>query len=390
MAELSPRVAAELASDIYRVQTDNQVVFFMSHPVFKTKKGSPKPAFQHMKAEVGGRVVLNFKDGFGVCAEGGDNNKNELFLIFRGTTTSNRKADFLTDARIGIKNSTAGLPVHCGFDHCFRSMHDSIKRFIASYSGKPVSVVHCIGHSLGGAVAGLAADWISRNTSYKAKLYTFGAPRVGTDWFAKSTTSSIGSHNMHRVYHRTDPVPMVPLYPFIQAPYGCDGHYVYSAEPLTSGAAHRMAQYMRSVDGKSWSQLCAKPEQPYNIESAIESWLKSKSPVNSSSVAFWRWVDSAIIYVIKKVAMAAILTLQAAFIGTFTVADKIAYILAKGIDLAENVSYWVERLMAKLMQALGMKVPSDKKQLTQQLIRSVLERTREKANREARNAITKL
>lgn len=112
--------------------------------------------------------------------------------------------------------------------------------------------------------------------------------------------------------------------------------------------------------------------------------------MNTSSATFWRWVDSAIIYVIKKVAMAAILGLQAVFIGAFTLADKIAYILAKGIDLAENISIWVELLMRKLMQALGMAVALSKKELTQSLIRHVLTRLTEKANREARNALKKI
>ena len=34
MPELNPRFAAELASDVYRVQTENQVAMFMTHPVF--------------------------------------------------------------------------------------------------------------------------------------------------------------------------------------------------------------------------------------------------------------------------------------------------------------------------------------------------------------------
>jgi hypothetical protein len=389
MPELSPKEAAELAGDVYLVQTDNQVGLFLLHPIFSIKGNAGSVAHKHLKSEVGGRVILNTKDGFGVCAQGGDAHKNELFLVFRGTTMANKKADVLTDARIGIKNNSAGLPVHCGFDHCFTSMLPDMQKFIIA-NNTGVKTVHCIGHSLGGAIALLAADWVVRNIKLHVKLYTFGAPRVGTENFVKSTTSAIGDINMHRVYHRTDPVPMVPLYPFMHAPYRLNGHYIFSAEPLTSGAAHRMTKYNKSVTGRSWTQLNEAPEQPYTIESAIESWLESKTPVDSSSPAFWRWVDSALIYVIKKVAMSAILGLQAVFIGAFTLADRIAYILAKGIDLAENVSIWVERLMRKLMEALGMKVVQTKKELTQSLIRHVLQRITEKANKEASDALRKL
>jgi hypothetical protein len=148
-----------------------------------------------------------------------------------------------------------------------------------------------------------------------------------------------------------------------------------------------MIKYTRSVKGKTWDQLSAMPEQPYTIEVAIEQWLKSKSPVDSSSATFWRWVDAALIYVIKKISMGAVLALQGSIIGAVTLADKLAYLLAKGIELADHISDWVELLMRKIMQALHMKAAASKKELTRDLIRSVLIRLTDKANSDARNAI---
>lgn len=382
--ELSPMHASKLAFQVYDVSSGNSraLKLFLANEVFT----QAKPGKTVVKAEVGGRVLRSAKDAFGLCALGAGDYKNDLFLIFRGTTNANNKADWLTDARIGICNSKTGLPVHIGFNHTFNSMLPEIRRFISE--AKTTGYIHCVGHSLGGAVASLAADWVSKNTLNTAKLYTFGAPRVGTDHFVKSTTSTIRDINMHRVYHRTDPVTMVALYPFMQAPYSKVGHhYVASNEPLSSGAAHSMIKYSNSVNGKSWAQLLANPEQPYTVEAAIEQWLKSKSPIDSSSAAFWRWVDAALIYVIKKISMGAVLALQGAIIGTMTLADKLAYLLAKGIELADHISDWVELLMRKLMQALHMKVAATKKELTRDLIRSVLIRLTEKANRDARNAI---
>ena len=388
MPEMSPDNAAQLAERIYDVQDLSLVDFFLKQPFFKQAKKPSSSPHKHLTAEVGGRIILKHKDGFGVCAQG--SNDRDLVLIFRGTTMANSGADILTDAYIGIENSAAGLPVHIGFNHCFTSMLPEIRAFFSAHI-KGGKTVHCIGHSLGGAIASLAADWVARNTIHAPKLYTFGAPRVGTDWFVKSTTTAISSEHIHRVYHRTDPVPMVPLYPFMHAPYNKDGHYLFSVEPLTSGEAHKMARYKKSVKAKSWKQLSDAPESPYTVESAIESWLKSKSPAADTNTAtFWRWVDSALIYVIKKVAMAAIISIQGAFVAAFTIADKIAYILAKGINLAENISIWVEHLMRKLMQALGMKIAESKEELTRSLIRLVLMRITEKANKEARNALRRL
>lgn len=395
--ELNPTMAADLANNVYAVNGNDKIAlktFLMARIFKKPDKSSPKDKAQtppHQKkltAHVGGRIFRAAKDGFGLCAMGAGTYEGDIFLIFRGTTDANNNADVITDARIGITTSKAGLPVHIGFNHTFNSMLPDIKQFVAE--SKATGTIHCIGHSLGGAVASLAADWASRNTSCTTKLYTFGAPRVGTDWFASSTTSSVGEPNLHRVYHRTDPVTMVALYPFMHAPYKKNGHYLYSADPLTTGTAHKMANYILSVKNKTWKDLNDIPEQAYNIESFVEEWLRSKSPVDINSASFWQWVDSALIYVLKKVAMVAIMALQSALIGAFTLADKIAYILAKGIDLAENISIWVELLMRKLMQALGMKVAASRKELTQSLIKQVLIRITEKANREARNALRKL
>lgn len=164
MLEINPTFAAQLAERVYLVQSENQVPLFLVHPVFRFK--DQKASYNHLKAEVGGRVILNHKDGFGMCVEGGDDNKGEVFLVFRGTTMANKGADVLTDARIGITMSSTGLPVHCGFHHCFSSMLPKIQTFFNMRKGH-AKVVHCIGQSLDRTVAYLATDWVTKilNTS---------------------------------------------------------------------------------------------------------------------------------------------------------------------------------------------------------------------------------
>jgi len=384
--ELSPNDASRLAFTVYTVNngSEKDLKAFLNDKLFNRSTSNKNL----LKAEVGGRVFRAAKDAFGVCALGAGTHQGDLFLIFRGTTKANNNADSVTDARIGIAFSKTGLPVHTGFNHTFNSMLPQIRSFLAE--NKITGRVHCIGHSLGGAVASLAADWIAKNTRLPTKLYTFGAPRVGTEWFASATSNTLGHNNIYRVYHETDPVTMVALYPFMHAPYRQAGYYIHSTEPLYPGAAHKMEKYNVNVREKSWKQLAATPIQPYDIESAVEAWSKSKSPVNTSSASFWRWVNAAFIYVFKKLAMHTLVSLQSPLIGLFTLADKIAYILIKGIDLADNVSIWVERLMRKLMSALGMKAAKSKKELTRDLIRQVLIRVTRKANNDARSALRNL
>ncbi|WP_105101601.1 lipase family protein [Microbulbifer pacificus] len=383
--EVSPILSADLAEGVYSVNKNDPVALkiFLSASAFSQKV---KPSV--LTASVGGRLLRAAKDGFGICAQGGGDYQGHAFLIFRGTTEANNRADFVTDARIGITISKTGLPVHIGFNHTFNSMLPDIRDFLAG--ANIAGPVHCIGHSLGGAVASLAADWISKNTSHPVRLYTFGAPRVGTDWFVNRTTVSIGRENMYRVYHKTDPVPMLAMYPFMQAPYGSSGYFIHSSELALTGAAHKMGKYIASVKNKSWEQVGDVPDQPYLIESAVEDWLKSKSWVSADSPAFWHWAEAALRYVLKKLIMSVAYSLQTTFVGVLTVADKLAIILEKGLHLAEHISLWVELLIRKLLHAFGMKVEASREAITRSLIRMVLVRLMEKANRQARNALRNL
>ena len=79
--------------------------------------------------------------------------------------------------------------------------------------------------------------------------------------------------------------------------------------------------------------------------------------------------------------------LQSPFMSAFSLADKIALILKKGIDLSAEASGWVLSLMRKIMQALGQKVAKVATELTQQLMRLVLKRLIEKMSAEAVRAV---
>ena len=147
-----------------------------------------------------------------------------------------------------------------------------------------------------------------------------------------------------------------------------------------------MSEYIDSVKAASWSSL-QRNKSLYNIESAIEGWLKSKAPVTPHSPQIWHWINAAMSYVLSKILGAAIGAFQAAMIGAFTVADFIAWCLRKGIEFKNSASQWVKLLMQKIMQALNMKVIEKEEQLTRQFMQKVLARLTEKAHREAEKAI---
>jgi len=377
--ELMPRIAAELADDIYTVQNERLLPAFMFRKEFSRKPGHS----EKLTAEVGSRLI-NTRDGFGVCAMGGDKYKNELFLVFRGSTNANHNADWVSNARIGVSSSKSGLPVHTGFNHIFNSMLPQIQSFLKD--AKQIKSVHCIGHSLGGAVASLAADWVKSNKGLPVKLYTFGAPKPGMMLFASRLSQKIGKQNIFRAYHATDPVPMIPLFPFVQPPLPGFGHYIPSSENIFSAQAHDIGKYVDSVKDFNWKQL-ERIRPPYSLEHAVEQWLKSKSPVTAASPHIWQWINEAIIYVLKKISGTAAHILQSGFIGAVTLADTIAYMLRKGIELSVAFGDWVLLLIIKIMQALGIKKVETTESLDQIMMRNIMIQLMDKTNQEAKKAI---
>lgn len=380
---ISPRIAAELAKDAYSVHDERLFKAFIARKEFSSDSGKK----EKLKAEVGSRII-NTIDGFGLCAMGSGIFKNELFLIFRGSTSANYNADWVSNGRIGLTVSNTGLPVHAGFNQIFTSMLPKIKIFLKDI--KQIKTVHCIGHSLGGAIATLAADWFKYNKGISVKLYTFGAPKPALAIFSNRLTYNLSKKHIHRVYHATDPVPMIPLFPFVHPPLPGFGHYIPSSESILSKDAHDMEKYMKSVEHLGdWEQL-ERRKPPFSIETAIEQWLKSKSPISSSSPHVWQWLNESLIYVLKKISYAFFTSVQAGVIGIVTIADTIAYMLRKGIDISEKVGELVLMLMRKIMQALGLPANKPKESFDQRFMRNIMLQLVEKTNEEARKVVRKL
>jgi len=380
MSVLTPRIAAELAKEVYFVQNESTLPFFLARKELSASVNNK----QKLTAQVGGRLIRTAKDGFGVCAMGGKGYEKDLFLIFRGSTSANRNADWISNARIGVQFSQNGLPVHTGFNSIFKSMLPSIKEFIVAH--KDIQTIHCVGHSLGGAVATLAADWVRSQLKETVKLYTFGAPKPGLMLFATNLTTKLEKKNIYRTYHASDPVPMIPVFPFVQPPLPGYGHYIPSNESILSAQAHDIGKYLTSVKESTWSEL-ERRSPPYNAESMVEEWLKSKSPVSSSSHKIWQWINAGLIYVLKKIAGPLIVALQAGLMGILTITDLVAMLLKKGLDLLKAAGEWVRRLITKMMQAVGMMAVKKDEDLTQDVIRGVLSKVMEKTNAEAKRAI---
>ncbi|VAW56344.1 hypothetical protein MNBD_GAMMA07-1094 [hydrothermal vent metagenome] len=272
---------------------------------------------------------------------------------------------------------------HIGFKKAFESMLPQIESFLSTIN--PGVTVHCIGHSLGGAVASIAAEWVASNKSNEVKLYTFGAPKPGTYFFAKTLTENVKLNNIFRVFHPTDPVPMTPMFPFIHPPKPGFGHLLQSNEGLIGTASHSMILYAANLANKNWLGL-NRSAPPFAIEHKIKEFLQSDTPVNSNTPKILEWINAGLIYVLTKIVGSAINLASFAITGLMTVADTISYILIQGYKLSQTV--WVNYLITKMMQALGMHALANKTELTQEFLTTIMLKMMRKNNEEAQKAIS--
>jgi len=128
-------------------------------------------------------------------------NDDTLVLAFRGTEPkefSDIKADLKAWKR---KSRTWGM-VHAGFYAYLNKIWESVIRHI-EYGDREKKKLYICGHSLGGAMAALAA---SRLQDRVTACYTYGQPRVGGRVWAKKCT-----YVHYRYVNNNDIVPRVPF-----------------------------------------------------------------------------------------------------------------------------------------------------------------------------------
>lgn len=365
---LDARFAATLAQDAYRLKDDitRKIVLFEHKDRFEVE--------EELKGKTGAFIVLKSSHIMGACAFGIKQYENQAFVILKGTASG---FDALTDLNAGITRSNSGGQVHQGFQYTFESFLPQLKAFQTELAKRnKIQVVHCIGHSLGGALATLAADWLNSNTSVPVKLYTFGSPRVGFPYFASDLTNRVTADNVYRVYHKTDPVPMVPTWPFTHVPDTGTDYLLNSGLALLPWEYHKMENYISSVSGGStasleWPTLKAL-RPPELLEKSVENWLKSDSPV-SLCLNTARVLDAALMWVVKKIIHAGVAVLVGVGTTTFTILDRLAYLMHKAYDFTKELGYWVMRLIIRMARALGI-VVSETATLSVSFIRMIFTR----------------
>ncbi len=96
---------------------------------------------------------------------------------------------------------------HRGFYEAFQATKRFVEQYLEAFYTDGHTLVVC-GHSLGGAIALLTAEWLRRMpSSPQVILYTFGSPRAGDRAFVQSASAL--TH--HRLVNRNDLIPAVPF-----------------------------------------------------------------------------------------------------------------------------------------------------------------------------------
>ncbi|EFY97257.1 lipase (class 3) [Metarhizium robertsii] len=135
-------------------------------------------------------------------------------------------SDFLENYRRKCDNCT----VHMGFLHSWRMARGTVVPELKALRKKyPSYKIQLVGHSLGGAVACLAALELKLSLGWdNLVVTTFGEPRVGNYQLARYIDKAFqldGTTNLeHRAYrrvtHNNDPVPLLPLEEWGYSPHG--------------------------------------------------------------------------------------------------------------------------------------------------------------------------
>jgi len=129
-------------------------------------------------------------------------NDRFMVLAFRGTEATSIK-DIKADAKAKSTQCETGGRIHVGFKEAFEEVALDIQKKLNEdeFQKMPLFIT---GHSLGGALATIAAKKLSHKGGIAA-CYTFGSPRVGDEeWIARIKTP------VYRLVNAADCVTMLP------------------------------------------------------------------------------------------------------------------------------------------------------------------------------------
>lgn len=133
-----------------------------------------------------------------------------IVVAFRGTQLDNffsAVIDFLMDARFLPVPDPNGHLVHAGFNAALNEVWTTLEAHLRGLQAAQARPLWVTGHSLGAALATLAAGRLSGRPEFRLQGgYTFGSPRVASREFAEALQVPL-----YRFRNDTDVVPHLPI-----------------------------------------------------------------------------------------------------------------------------------------------------------------------------------
>ena len=351
MSTLTPAQAAQIAKSVYNLRMYSIEQLARRGETMGCDGMFQTGADSRLTGRSGGLIAVKQLSGFGYIARGTSAYAGDILIATRGTDTM---YDWLSNFNVAVQKGPGGTPVHAGFHEVWKSFAAEIASFVR---GQNIATVHCVGHSLGGALATLNADHFS-SLGTAVKLYTFGSPRVGDLFFSRSLSQRVGAENIYRVHHHADPVPKIPLFPFFHVPWANEGYRVAGGPGgLISKAAHSMEKtYIPGMGAHSWADLALAGGVGAG-EVAPATWLEQIGSNGNGILIGSAWalqmIGKALGWLLAKVGQLAAGALGLALTAGMTVLDRLAWMLARGATLSLEVSRYVGNLIGAIFRFLG-------------------------------------
>ncbi len=222
--------------------------------------GTPEPFYKKGSTKNPAGYVIKTDKEVMVCYHGTQFNK----LLGSGA----REA--INDLRIAKSTMQFGDhkgKVHTGFKIEYELSKDSLMQALDKVNTDDPKPLHISGHSLGGAVAQIAALDLTTNAQKKVSaVTTFGGPRVFSKATAQFYTDKELSNKTLRVKIGKDPVPRFPLEIF---DYGHVGFKINVTQGFHSGA-----DYRKNTDALTHEDINSKKESSLRNNS-IKDYMKA-------------------------------------------------------------------------------------------------------------------
>jgi hypothetical protein len=166
------------------------------------------------------------------------------FLAFRGTQ-ADQEESVAADIDVAFEPWQSGGAVHHGFHAYYkRALDTGLAAALATHrAGAPRPPLWITGHSLGGAMAFVAAADLGA-----AQVYTFGAPHVGDEPFCKVVTD-----RAEHVYRLENCCDLVPRAMKVLPSYSKPGQlaYIMNNSALGSRISHNVSDEIQMVAHRS-------------------------------------------------------------------------------------------------------------------------------------------